>query len=34
MDLHPSELDIKDTAEFKSSVSYFDILLEKDINVT
>lgn len=30
--IYPSELEIKDTTESESSVSYLDILLEKDIN--
>lgn len=29
--IHPRELEIKDSKESKSSVSYLDILLEKDI---
>lgn len=31
MNSHPSELDINDTAEYTASVSFLDILLEKDI---
>lgn len=31
MNCHPSELHIKDTAEYTASVSYLDILPEKDI---